>query len=477
MAEKFFVAGIGYGDEGKGSIVDFLAEYLGSGIVVRYNGGSQAAHHVVHDGITHCFSQFGSGTFSDGVKTYLSKYMLVDPLTLMVEEEALSQKGINDAYERLYIDQDCLVITPMQKIAGQMRELSNRNGSCGMGVGETAKDSRYLNGASLKIGDLQDENTLLHKLDYLWRYKLDQAEQLLDENPSDPEMRALFEKISSPDLVKRISELYADFTSKANIVSGLAIPSQSIFEGAQGVLLDRRYGFFPYITKTDTTFANAHSLVEAAGKSATEKSTAEKPAAGESDSIARIGVLRAYGTRHGAGPFVTEDILLAKQIPDHHNGKHRWQGDFRVGWLDLLATRYALEAVGGVDSIALTNIDRLQEISPTGPINICTSYQYDGNGLNGDEDISAFFDYDNVGGRKLISRIKVQESPTPENQQKLAELLFKCSPVYTGFDSRDENRFISFLESGDGLATPISIISRGPERKDKQVIKEFQTPK
>ena len=84
MAKVFFIAGLGYGDEGKGSVVDFLAESSGSKTVVRYNGGPQAAHHVVRNGYTHCFSQFGSGSLANDSTTYLSKHMLVYPLALVV---------------------------------------------------------------------------------------------------------------------------------------------------------------------------------------------------------------------------------------------------------------------------------------------------------------------------------------------------------------------------------------------------------
>jgi len=438
----FFVVGLGYGDEGKGSIIDFLTDQVGSKNIVRYNGGPQSAHHVVHNGRTHCFSQFGS-SFNSDVNTYLSKHMLVDLIPLAIEEYELRQKGITNTYERLYVDSSCILITPMQRIVGQMRELSNNYGSCGMGIGETVRDR----GISLRISDLQNIKTLHIKLDFLWRYKLDHAEQLVEDNPNNQEIQSLYRKIIDVRLVRRLFDAYQYIGDRLHITSDYDISSQSIFEGAQGVLLDIEYGFSPYVTKTNTTFDNAYTLVSKCNK------------------IKRLGVLRAYSTRHGAGPFVSEDLKLTHRIPDLHNGTHEWQGKFRIGWLDILASRYALEVVGGVDNIALTNLDRLQDIRH---IRVCTSYEY-----VGDKNIDGFFDYEIIRGRKIIHKIRVQEKHNIRTQQELTSLLFECKPIYTEFKNWDEYHYLSFLESDQGLATPISIVSKGPERKNKYVLKDI----
>ena len=435
----FFVVGLGYGDEGKGSIVDFLVSQTDSKSVVRYNGGPQAAHHVVHNGYTHCFSQFGS-SFNKDVDTYLSKHMLVDLFALEFEDEVLRQKGITNRYRRLYVDSGCILITPIQRIVGQMRELSNPYGSCGMGVGETVRDGQH----SLKVGDLQNEEILQSKLDFLWRYKVDHAEQLTEDNPNNQEIQARYKKIINVRLVQRLFNSYQYIGDRLQIVSDYDIPPDAIFEGAQGVLLDVKYGFSPYVTKTDATLANAYNLVSK-GK--------------------RLGVLRAYSTRHGVGPFVSEDLELAHRIPDLHNGTHEWQGKFRIGWLDILLSRYALEVVGGVDGIALTNLDRLQNIKH---IKACTSYEY-----VGDKNIDGFFDYEIIHERKIIHEIRVQEEPNIRTQQELTTLLFECEPIYTEFKNWDEKHYLSFLESEQGLATPIDIVSKGPERKNKYVLKDI----
>src|SRR5262245_62300875 len=120
QARVSLVAGLGYGDEGKGSIVDFLARQprpgTRAGLVVRFNGGAQAAHNVVtEDGRHHTFAQFGSGTFTPGVRTHLSQHVLVDPLALVTEAEHLASLGVPDALDRLTVDREALVTTPYHR--------------------------------------------------------------------------------------------------------------------------------------------------------------------------------------------------------------------------------------------------------------------------------------------------------------------------------------------------------------------------
>src|SRR5271157_4804463 len=120
------VAGMAFGDEGKGSIVDALVRAYQSDLVVRYNGGAQAAHNVVTEhGQHHTFAQFGSGTFYPTCRTYLSRFVLINPVSMMNEEKALrgmEPSPIYDAWSRLYIDPDCVVITPYQKAVNRLEE-------------------------------------------------------------------------------------------------------------------------------------------------------------------------------------------------------------------------------------------------------------------------------------------------------------------------------------------------------------------
>ena len=146
------VADLGYGDSGKGTVTDWLCSPLGSGsllgdgpvrTVVRFNGGAQAAHNVVAaDGRHHTFAQFGSGSFTPGVRTHLSRFVLVDPLALAAEATHLASVGVPDALDRLTVDRDALLATPYHRAANRARELArgrDRHGSCGMGIGETVR--------------------------------------------------------------------------------------------------------------------------------------------------------------------------------------------------------------------------------------------------------------------------------------------------------------------------------------------------
>lgn len=140
---------------------------------------------------------------------------------------------------------------------------------------------------------------------------------------------------------------FREFVETVNVVSDeefntLIRANDTVFEGAQGVLLDQLYGFFPHCTRSKCTFENAETLLREAGFEG---------------QTTRVGLLRGYGTRHGAGPLMTEDTNL--RIAPCHNQTNPWQGNFRSGWFDAVAARYALSAVGGVDLLAITNLDRM----------------------------------------------------------------------------------------------------------------------
>lgn len=448
MNNIFIVVGLGYGDEGKGSIVDYLTQKYKAETVIRFNGGPQAAHYVVTPkGITHCFSQFGSGTFVPGVKTYLSRYMLVDPLNLEIENSVLKEKAVKDGFERLIIDEKCAIITPFHRIINRMLEISrgeNRHGSCGMGFGQVVADLRQLGDRMLFAGDLRDKSITQKKLDFLWRINFDKAEQLTEEQKENERLNDYYLQIARTDYVELLTDAYYKFGKKINIKEKdhlyriLNNEENIIFEGAQGVLLDAERGFWPHVTHSAATFENAEKIICGSGSST---------------NIVKIGVIRAYGTRHGAGPFVAEDRWLAKQIPDYHNCENEWQGPFRIGWFDLVAVKYALNVIGGVDYIALTNVDRIYNLRK---LLVCVAYEYQG---------------------KTIDEINIPQPQTREKQIQLTEMLKKCAPIYKQFTplsgyaekiSIGAKEFISFLEKE--IRTPIKIVSFGPTCDEKILI-------
>lgn len=451
----FIVVGLAYGDEGKGTITDYLAWKYGARYGFRFNGGVQAAHYVVTaEDVVHRFAQFSSGTFS-GTRTALLKEVMVDPIEMVIEAEHLEGCGIKEPLGLVTIDPECLVITPFHAAINQMREIARgagRRGSCGMGVGETARDGREMKGRALVAGDMFDKELLGHKLRYILALKTDMAEQLVQEDPENPELRKRLEFLKKKGFIDYLVETYHSFATQSGVrIDHIGEESWDgdgdiVCEGAQGILLDQQVGMIPFVTQSNTTPGNALRHIRASG---TQKR------------VTVVGVTRAYATRHGhGGPFMTEDPQLAEIIPDMHNGTNRWQGDFRIGWFDALAIRYSLEASGGVDCLALTNFDRLSEIEE---IKVCIAYIYEGEET---DDLKEFFEYEEKIGAAVIRQIRYVPDRTAERQQRLASLLRSCKPLYAKIKKQD---YVSYLEGKLGIS--ISILSEGPKAADKKELR------
>ncbi len=356
--KAIIVIDLGFGDAGKGSIVDMLTRTHDAHTIVRYNGGAQAAHNVVTpDGRHHTFAQFGSGTFVPSVKTYLSRYMLVEPLALMNEELHLSEVGVCDALERLFVDHNALVITPFTRAVNRLQEIARgaaRHGSCGMGIGETVRSAQSYPEDALVMRDLLDPALLFKKLTFQQKNMRDAvgefAEALVGNDRYACEE---WDLLNDPHAPETLGQKYVDIAQKLQIVDDawartlFSLPGVIIFEGAQGVLLDETYGFPPHNTWSNTTYANATALLD------------EFKFVGKR---IRLGVLRTYGVRHGPGPFPTEDHALTA-LADTHNIFNHWQREFRLGWFDAVLARYAIQVSGGIDALAITNIDRLAALS------------------------------------------------------------------------------------------------------------------
>jgi adenylosuccinate synthase len=326
------VVDLGYGDAGKGTVVDALCASAPVRAVLRFNGGGQAAHNVVlPSGRHHTFAQFGSGTLR-GVPTHLTRFMVVDPLALALEAAALG-----NPFHLLTVDEQALLATPWHRAANQRREVArgaSRHGSCGMGVGETMAYG-LSHADAPRVGDVRSRSLL--------RRRLAAVEAFYGVDPD----------ISLDDVVS----VFAAFGQAVSIVDGshvdvLLRSGPCVFEGAQGVLLDEWRGWHPHTTWSTTTFDNVAALCS---------------------SFRRLGVVRTYTTRHGAGPLVTFDPELA--IPEAHNGVGEWQGAFRVGHFDAVAHRYAVEVAGGVDELAVTHLDVPGRVPG---LRICTSYDLEG---------------------------------------------------------------------------------------------------
>src|SRR5579863_2663857 len=187
------VVDLGYGDAGKGTVVDWLCsrqeESRPTRAVVRFNGGAQAAHNVVaNDGRHHTFAQFGAGTLTPGVQTHLSRFMLVEPLALAAEAAHLTSLGLPEPLDLLTVDRDALLTTPYHQAANQAREAARgdgRHGSCGMGIGETASYALENPAGAPRAGDCATPRILLRKLTQLRDRLADELGPLTAPPPAD----------------------------------------------------------------------------------------------------------------------------------------------------------------------------------------------------------------------------------------------------------------------------------------------------
>lgn len=441
MARVVMVAGLSWGDEGKGAAVDWLCR-RGDGpkTVVRYNGGAQAGHNVVtSDGRHHTFSQFGAGTFA-GARTFLSRHMIVNPLSFEPEARHLEERIASNPHALVTVDREALVTTPYHIAVNRLRELlrgDGRHGSCGMGVGETVATARILGKYALRVGDLEETSLAERKLDLLLALINCQVDELRKEYQDAIKSRSIelaVNKICRPlrGYIAETESLRA-FVSKVQVVDGrehlrglLRSPGHLVFEGAQGVLLDERHGFHPHTTWSDCTFGNADRMLD-------EVDGPERT---------RVGCLRAYHTRHGAGPFPTE--RRDWRPAGDHNAEHEWQGAFRVGHLDGDLVRYAVDALRGLDEVHVSCLDAMD----VGGVRISSPRV----------DRSMFY----VAGEAL------SEASALLAQERMGEYLAR-TPVDYGPPLSVAEHVARISEL---CRAPVTVVGRGPRAEDRHTSKE-----
>lgn len=313
------VIGANFGDEGKGLVTDFLAHKNGiDGIVVRHNGGAQAGHTVTDpSGRRHVFKHFSSGSFS-GAKTFLSRYFVCNPILFFQEKHNLEALGLNPS---VYVDPECIISTPYDMMINQIAEETRgkaRHGSCGVGFGETIERNVYPE-YRITVEDCYNKTALREKLlDIRCKWVFLRGQSL-----GFSQLDALWiERLSSDDILDWYLDLVEKFLDSVRLTGTNIIRSSSsvIFEGAQGLLLDQDYGWFPHVTRSNTGIKNALALCEESGI----------------DQIDITYITRAYLTRHGAGPLSAE--LPEKPyegIQDETNIHNKYQGSLRFAYLDF----------------------------------------------------------------------------------------------------------------------------------------------
>ena len=414
------VVGMGFGDEGKGTITDFLCSQREVDYVVRYSGGPQTAHNVVTDnGRHHTFAQFGSGTFQ-GVPTILSRYMLVNPFNMVVEAGHLFDKIGSNPMEKTYISEHALMITPLHVAVNRYREElrgANAHGSCGEGIGETRSWAIRNPDRAITVGDLLE--TRASNWDVLKENMNAYLSAIQEELPG-------FVYDGSID---GIIDGYKDMLQDCpfNIVPDewisqrLRVSNYVVFEGSQGILLDEDFGFHPHTTWSAVTDRNARTLVEEAGLDYT--------------AYERIGITRTYTTRHGFGPFPSEfgGDKWQEHYPEDFNAYGRYQGSWRAGLLDLTLLEYAVKVNKGFDAIALTHAD----INVTG---VVTGYKQ-------------FAEIVPVGKKDLDYQETLTNMLNASKGEQIVKPVFSTDEVIKEIEQR--------------LGVPVRIVSSGPTAKDK----------
>lgn len=448
----FVVSGLGYGDEGKGSITHWLSCRHRAHTVIR-TGGPQALHRVVTgNGVSHVFSQFGSGTLR-GSATHLSKCMLIDPHAILAEGEVLQyERGIRGVFDMMTIHEDALVITPFHAIVGRVRELlrgSNRRGSVGIGVGETVRDAYAYPDQAIYARHLEAPD-LRERLAAIQRRLWDEFEMVADrasviDSSVSEHVRRELAWLENPDTVQWAVERFGDLAQRVRVVDTsfvaeriLGIEGTVVLEGSQGVLLDPRYGFHPFTTQVRTTPQPALQVLRESNYGG---------------SVQSLGVLRAYYTRHGGGPFVTESEELTRELPDETNKSHPWQGSFRVGHFDRVLARYALKACGGtIDQLVFTCLDRVLSRESW---SMCVAYDVASNMTFDDLPIA------NAGGA----------THQLEKQEEITRMLSRATPRLqklefpaTAAQARRFEMLSSVLKSSFNI--PVRAFSCGPTEND-----------
>ncbi len=313
----YAVVGLGFGDEGKGHVVDWLASNITNPLVVRFCGGPQAAHQVVlADGTRHIFSHFGSGTLREA-PTYWSEFCPMNPIALMNELQDLQRKGYEPT---LYIDAKSPVITPYEvEMNANCAEM--KTGSCGVGIYRALK--REEDHFHLWFEDLFHPGVVAAKMK-LFKESDGGAVVTVPSAILDDFFWACREVANSPN-VRLAYEMPRYVGGDARSDHAAYFRHTLIFEGAQGLMLDQNYGFFPHVTPSNTGMKNVLELL------------------GEDEVVPRMClVTRSYQTRHGNGPMSPIIDHNIKPNPVENNHDDGPQGEFRKTLLDLDTLAYAV---------------------------------------------------------------------------------------------------------------------------------------
>ena len=346
------VVGSQWGDEGKGKIVDWLSER--ADIVVRFQGGHNAGHTLVIDGVTYKLSLLPSGVVRPGKLSIIGNGVVFDPWAFLDEVERLRAAGVAVTPENLLVAENAALILPLHRDLDIARESSNSRQAIGTtrrGIGPAYEDK--VGRRALRVIDLADHLALPAKIDRLLAHHNALRRGVGADEIAEGDVRSALTEIAPRILPfagsawRRLDEARRE-------------RKRILFEGAQAVLLDIDHGTYPYVTSSNTV----------AGQAATGSGLGPRAI----DYV--LGITKAYTTRVGEGPFPTED---KNEIGDYLGQRGREFGTVtgrkrRCGWFDAVLVRQTAR-ISGIDGIALTKLDVLDGL---GEIKIAVAYRLDG---------------------------------------------------------------------------------------------------
>ncbi|MBY8974936.1 adenylosuccinate synthase [Rhodobacteraceae bacterium NNCM2] len=415
------VVGAQWGDEGKGKIVDWLSER--ADVIARFQGGHNAGHTLVIDGKVYKLSLLPSGIVRKGKLSVIGNGVVLDPWALVSEIEKLAGQGVEITPENLQIAENTPLILPVHGDLDQIREAGAgkaKIGTTGRGIGPAYEDK--VGRRTVRVADLADEVTLQERLDRLLAHH-GPLRKGLGATPIDRD--ALTEALH--EIAPKILPFARPVWRTLSEARGAG--KRILFEGAQGALLDIDFGTYPYVTSSNTM----------AGMAAT--GTGMGP-----DAIDfTLGIVKAYTTRVGEGPFPTE---LSDEIGQRLGERGHEFGTVtgrqrRCGWFDAALVRQTCK-VGGVSGIALTKLDVLDGMEE---LKICTGYRLDGE--------------------------EIDYLPTAAAHQARVEPIYETLPGWSEstFGARrwldlpaEAIKYVKRVE--ELIETPVAILSTSPERDD-----------
>jgi adenylosuccinate synthase len=351
------VVGLQWGDEGKGKIVDFLADH--ADVIVRYCGGANAGHTVRIGQEKYATHLLPVGIFRPGILNIIGNGVVLDPEVLLGEIDEFLGRGIAISPDNLKISYKTHVVMPYHKQEDAAREAAAGVDSIGTtrrGIGPTYAD-KMTRATALRVSDLTHEENLKQKVSRVVAERNKVLKCLYDAPPL--EWKAIFEQYR--DFGRRIQPYVAD-TSEI-LIQAFRAGKRIVFEGAHAVLLDIDHGTYPYVTSSS---CSALGLYTGAG---VPPQTVQN----------FFGIMKAYSTRVGGGPFPTEqDNDIGNYIRERGNEYGTTtRRPRRCGWFDAMAVKYSVD-LNGITAVAMTLIDVLSGLDH---VNICTGYKYRGQRL------------------------------------------------------------------------------------------------